>query len=486
MIFELYLLTGISALLFTLISKSHKIMHFFSVMLPIAYIVIGFFALSLSFPRYFWYDNYFFMDHLSVYEALISAVIFLFAALYSKGYNEWSIKSGEMSSNNLKLFYITFNLLLLIVTYAFFSNNLALFWILAELSTALSAILIVMLNTSKNIGAALKYLFITSTCMLFAFIGLILIFTLTEHTIGAGTLNWNLLMVYANQLSPSILFAAFAFAFIGFAAKSGIVPFHAWLPTAYSKAPGPISAILSGSVTTIGIYGILRMYTIVAQTEAVSKVSLFLIVFGVVSMLVAALTMLHQSNLKKLIGYSSIEHMGFLLVSIGIGSSVAIFWALFYIFAHSLTKALLFLSAGILRHQYGGVRLEHVKNAIKLQPMACWSLIIGSVAIIGMPMFAIFLPKLSILLQATSLSLLLSFILLMIFLIVSAAFGVFMIKLLSKYDEESLNSAKRYHPSLGMFTSIITLCVIVIILGVFFPHQFTDLLNTIVSELGLR
>jgi hydrogenase-4 component F len=343
-----------------------------------------------------------------------------------------------------------------------------------------------MLNTSKNIGAALKYLFITSTCMLFAFIGLILIFTLTEHTIGAGTLNWNLLMVYANQLSPSILFAAFAFAFIGFAAKSGIVPFHAWLPTAYSKAPGPISAILSGSVTTIGIYGILRMYTIVAQTEAVSKVSLFLIVFGVVSMLVAALTMLHQSNLKKLIGYSSIEHMGFLLVSIGIGSSVAIFWALFYIFAHSLTKALLFLSAGILRHQYGGVRLEHVKNAIKLQPMACWSLIIGSVAIIGMPMFAIFLPKLSILLQATSLSLLLSFILLMIFLIVSAAFGVFMIKLLSKYDEESLNSAKRYHPSLGMFTSIITLCVIVIILGVFFPHQFTDLLNTIVSELGLR
>jgi hydrogenase-4 component F len=484
---ELYALIGFVILSLIIVSKSHRIMNLLTILLTTLYVVLGLDVLFNSvLPQYFWYDNYFFIDHLGIYEALISVIIFMFAALYAKGYIEGSIKLGEMSTNNLKMFYTAFNLLLIVVTFSFFSNNLALFWILAELSTALSAVLVVMLNASKNIGAALKYIFITSTCMLFAFIGLILLFTLTEHTLGTGTLNWNLLMSCASQLSPGILFASFIFAFVGFAAKSGIVPFHAWLPTVYSKAPGPVSAILSGSVTTIGVYGILRMYTIVAQTSASSNVSIFLIAFGIISMLVAALTMLRQKNLKKLIGYSSIEHMGFILVGIGIGTPIAIFWTVFHMLAHAFTKALLFLSAGILHHQYGGVRLEHIKNAFKLQPIASWSLVLGSMAIIGMPMFAVFLPKISILLQAAAMSPFLLFGLLLIFLIVSAAFGVFLVKLLSQRDEKNLKVTNRYHPSWGMIIPILLLSIIVVVLGVFFPQQLNDLLNAIVSELGLR
>lgn len=484
---ELYALIGFGILFLTLITKSHRIMNALTVVLASVYLILGINVLCNSaLPQYFWYDNYFFIDHLGLYEALISAVIFLLSALYAKGYIEASIKLGEMSTSNLKMFYVAFNLLLIVVTYCFFSNNLALFWILAELSTALSSVLVVMLNAPKNIGAALKYIFITSTCMLFAFIGLILLFTLTENTLGTGTLNWNLLMLYANQLSPSILFSSFIFGFVGFAAKSGIVPFHAWLPTVYSKAPGPVSAILSGSVTTIGIYGILRLYTIVAKTSASNNISMFLIVFGFISMLVAALTMLRQKNLKKLLGYSSIEHMGFILVGIGLGTPIALFWAIFHMLAHSFTKALLFLSAGILHHQFGGVRLEHIKNAFKLQPMASWSLVLGSMSIIGMPMFAIFLPKISILLQAAVTSPFLLFGLLIVFLIVSAAFGVFLVKLLSQKDHGNLEGINPYHPSFGMIIPIFLLSIMVVILGLFFPQQLNDLLNAIVSELGLR
>ena len=356
MVLAVYGLVALAVVLLTLLCKSHSKMNALSLILPASFLGLTLYTLVYgALPAYSLGGSYFLIDHLSLYEILISSVLFLLAALYSRGYMEGSIEIHEMDRGNLKLFYIAFNLLLVTITYAFFADNLALFWILAELTTAFSAILIVMLNAPKNIGATLKYVFITSTCMLFAFIGLILIYASTHIAIGAGTLNWSALMSIAGQLSPGILFAGFIFTFVGFAAKSGVVPFHAWLPSAHSKAPASVSAILSGSVTSVGIYGIIRMYAIVAQSSELPKVSLLLICFGLLSMVVAALTMLNQVNLKKLIGYSTVENMGFLLVGLGIGGPIAVFWTLFYILAHAFTKASLFFSAGIMHHQFESV-----------------------------------------------------------------------------------------------------------------------------------
>jgi hydrogenase-4 component F len=484
-ILALFAVLGAVTTIVTLFARTHKRQNAIALVLPASYLILTIYTLlTASLPAYGLGDNYFLIDHLSLYEILIASSIFLLAAVYSRQYIKDSIFIHEMDEGNINLFYVAFNLLLVAVVYAFLADNLALFWILAELTTAFSAVLIVMLNAPKNIGATLKYIFITSTCMLFAFIGLILIFTLTEDVTGAGTLNWSALMSIAGNLSPAIMFAAFIFTFVGFAAKSGIVPFHAWLPTAYSKAPGPISAILSGTVTTIGIYGILRMYTILAQTEAVGKIQIFLIVLGVLSMVIAALTMLRERNLKKLIGYSSIEHMGFILVGIGIGTPVAIFWVVFYLLAHGYTKASLFFSAGIINHQFGGSRLEKIKNVFQLQPFAGWSLILGTFAIIGMPLSAIFLAKFSLLTLSTAVSPILTIVLLTVFLFVSAAFGIFMIRMLSR-KEESVADVPKFKVEWSMKVPIIILLVIVVALGVFFPQQLTDLLNTIVSELGV-
>jgi hydrogenase-4 component F len=485
LIIALYAVVGLAVLLLTVASKSHRTMNILSIVLPAAYIALTFFTLTCAaVPAYSLGDNYFLIDHLSLYEILICVFLFLLAALYSHGYIEGSIQIHEMDRSNLKLFYVAFNLLLMAITFAFLADNLALFWILAELTTAFSAVLIVIMNAPKNIGATLKYVFISSTCMLFSFIGLILIFTLTENNLGAGTLNWSILMSIANTLSPGIMFAAFIFTFVGFAAKSGVVPFHAWLPSAHSKAPAPVSAILSGCVTSVGIYGIIRVYAVASQTSELPKISWFLIGFGLISMVVAALTMLNQVNLKKLIGYSTVENMGFLLVGLGLGTSVAIFWMLFYTLAHAFTKASLFLSAGILHHQYKSVRMEHLRNVFKFQPFTAWSLILGAIAIIGMPMSAIFLPKLSILLKSAELSPFLLLGLLIVFLFVAGAFGIFLIKLLSKTEEDA-PGVKRYIASLSMKIPIIILLAAVFALGVFFPQQLTNLLNSIVSELGV-
>ncbi len=483
-ILALYAVLGLIIVLLTILSKTHKTINLLSVILPIGFIILGLYSLAFAeVPNYSVMGGYFLIDHLGIYEVLISAVLFLAAAVYARSYIEGSIEIGEMDENNLKLFYVALNLLLVEITFTFFSNNLALFWILAELTTAFSGVLVVMLNAVKNIGATLKYIFITSTCMLFSFIGLILLFTLTENSLGAGTLNWSSLMNVASTLSPAIIFAAFIFTFVGFAAKSGVVPFHAWLPSAHSKAPAPVSAILSGSITSVGIYGIIRMYAIVAQTSSMFKVSVFLIAFGVVSMLIAALTMLTQVNLKKVIAYSTVENMGFLLVGLGLGTPLAIFWTLFYVLAHAFTKASLFLSSGIIHHQFGGVRLENIKNAFKLQPFASWSLILGGIAIIGMPLSAIFIAKFSILIQSTNLSPFLTVGLLIVFLFIAAAFGIFLIKLLTKKET---CETKQFHASLAMKVPIAALLLMVFILGVFFPQQLTDLLSTIVLELGIR
>jgi hydrogenase-4 component F len=483
-ILAIYGFLSLILVLLTITAKSPKIMNLFAVALSAGFLVLALSSLGLvEIPSYTGGGGYFFIDHLGVYEVIISAAVFLAATVYARGYIEGSIKMGEMDHSNLKLFYVALELLLVNITFTFFANNLALFWILAELTTAFSAILIVMLNAPKNIGAALKYIFITSTCMLFSFIGLILVFALTEHSTGIGTLNWTTLMTIASTLSPTIIFASFIFTFAGFAAKTGIVPFHAWLPTGYSKASGPVSAILSGSVSSVGIYGIIRMYSVASQTANVSKISLLLIAFGLLSMVVAALTMISQVNLKKVIAYSSVESMGFLLVAIGIGTPLAIFWMLFYILAHAFTKASLFFSAGIIRHQFNGVRMELIKNAIKLQPFASWSLTLGGVAIIGMPLSAIFIPKLGILIQSTELSPFLTIGLLFIFLFVSAALGIFFMKILTRKEP---GETKQYHAPLSMKVPIIALLVTVFVLGIYFPQQLSDLLSSIVIELGVR
>jgi hydrogenase-4 component F len=225
------------------------------------------------------------------------------------------------------------------------------------------------------------------------------------------------------------------------------------------------------------------MYSVVAQTSAVAKIGWFLIAFGVLSMAVAALTMLRESNLKKLVGYSSVEHMGFILVGIGIGTPLAVFWVVFHLLAHALTKASLFFSAGIISHQYGSTRLEKVKNVFQLQPFAGWTLILGAVSIIGMPLSAIFLSELGVLTQSATISPALTLGLLLIFLFTAAAFGVFMIKLLTR-KEDSVADVKPFHVGWGMKAPIVALLVAVFLLGIFFPAQLTDLVNTVISELG--
>ena len=288
-------------------------------------------------------------------------------------------------------------MLLLVLVLAFFSDNLALFWILAELTTILSAMLVAILSARENIDAAIKYIFIASASMLFSFVGLIFLFETSRSVLGTGTLNWTILMQHAGTFPAGMMVAAFALVFIGYAAKSGIFPFHTWLPDAHAKAPSAVSAILSAVLLNVGIYGIIRVYAIVHQTPAAATLSPMLALFGFLTVGIAALSMLPQKNLKKLIAFSSIENMGILLIGIALSTPVAIFWVLFHIMAHSLTKASLFFSSGILHRQYRSRlstdTVDDIRDVFRFQPLAAWGIIIGGLAIIGTPFFPLFFSE---------------------------------------------------------------------------------------------
>jgi hydrogenase-4 component F len=435
-------------------------------------------------------SEYFYIDHLALYEMLITIVIFTLSAVYAGGYVESLISAGELEKGSLRLFYAAWSLLFLIVILAFCSDNLALFWIFAEMTTIISAMLIAVLSAKENIDAAIKYIFIASTAMLFSFVGFIFLFQVSRETIGEGTLKWTVLMQNAAAFPTGMMIASFALVFIGFAAKSGIFPFHTWLPEAHAKAPSAVSALLSGVLLNVGIYAIIRMVALVhKQTAAMAVVSSVLMVFGILTIAIAAFSMLPQKNLKKLIAFSSIENMGIFLVGLAIATPIALFWVIFHIMAHAFTKASLFLSAGILHRQYhskfSGDAPDEIRDVFRFQPLAAWGTIIGGLAIIGIPLFPIFFSKLFILLQLGSVSLWLLLVVLVLLFIAASAIGYFVITSFTQVSSpDAPPDVEPFLTPLGMKIPVIVLIMLVILIGVFFPSWEIAFINQIVTELS--
>jgi len=491
MILVAYALCAVSALILIAFSRTHQQLNTLAIGQGILYVAITayvLFCVHIPVETFMVGSGYFFIDHLGLFEVLVATVIFSLSAIYARGYIENLLVSGDLETGSLKLFYAAWCLLELVIVLAFFSDNLALFWIFAEMTTIISAMLVAILSAKENIDAALKYIFVASVAMLFAFVGLIFLFEITRSTLGTGTLNWTVLMQHASVFPTGMMIAAFAFIFIGFAAKSGIFPFHTWLPEAHAKAPSAVSAILSGVLLNVGIYGIIRVFAIVHQTTAVVAATPMLLLFGVLSIAIAAISMLPEKNLKKLIAFSSIENMGILLVGLAVATPLAIFWVIFHVMAHAFTKASLFLSAGILHRQYrsplSADAPDDIHDIFRFQPLAAWGIILGGLAIIGMPPFMVFFSKFFILLSLGSVSLWTLALVLALIFIATAALGYFVIRMFGRVTppEESVDLVPYLTP-LSMKAPIVILLSIILILGVMFPAGGCTFISQIVTEL---
>jgi hydrogenase-4 component F len=277
-------------------------------------------------------------------------------------------------------------------------DNLGLLWVAIEATTVVSALLVGINRSPDAIEAAWKYLILGTIGVGFALLATLFTYASSVQWLGEnlGTLNWTQLMSIAPHLNPSLVRLSFVFALAGYGTKIGLVPFHTWLPDAHSQAPSPVSALLSGVSLVSALYALIRFHLVAVAGIGPGFSSTLLVAFGLLSMAVALPFMIRQEDVKRLLAYSSIEHMGLLAIGVGFGGPLALLGVALHMGLHAVTKATLFLSAGELVQQYGSRRLSAIRGSFSAAPVAGAALGGGIVILGGLPPSGIFVTEFAI------------------------------------------------------------------------------------------
>ncbi len=302
-------------------------------------------------------------------------------------------KSGE--SGHERLFYFCVNAFLLAMTFIFLCDNLGFLWISLEATTLSSAPLVYFERTKNALEATWKYVIICSVGIAFALLGTVFIYAAGQHGLDRqGSLSISALVSNAHDLDFSLLRLGFIFSVLGYGTKAGIFPLHSWLPDAYSEAPAPASAMLSGAFVNCALYGIFRVSQIMIAAGHATLTSQMLVILGTVTVAAGSFFLIHQHSFKRMWAYSSIENVGLMLIAIGLGSG-----SLFLLQAinHSVAKVALFLLSGNIVQAFGSKKLSELKGIFKACPIWAFLLVLSSMAITGMPPFGAFISEMSIL-----------------------------------------------------------------------------------------
>ncbi len=277
-------------------------------------------------------------------------------------------------------------------------DNLGLLWVAIEATTIVSALLVGINRSPEAIEAAWKYLILGTIGVGFALLATLLAYASSVRVLGESSdaLNWTRLISIAPQLNPNLLRLSFVFALAGYGTKIGLAPFHTWLPDAHSQAPSPISALLSGVSLIAAFYALVRFHLVTAAGLGSGFSSTLLVAFGLLSIAVALPFLIRQEDIKRLLAYSSVEHMGVLALGLGFGGPLALLGVIAHIGFHAFTKATLFISAGELVQQYGSRRLSAIRGTLTAAPVAGGALGSGIVLIGGLPPSGIFVTEFAI------------------------------------------------------------------------------------------
>ena len=347
------------------------------------------------------------LDAVGLLFLSIASALFLAAALYAPGYLHRAVQSRRAEPAGLGLLpevapeaVFTGCLLLFLasMTLVTVSHHFGLLWVAVEATTLASAPLIYYHRQPRSLEATWKYLLICSVGIALALLGnFLLVVAATPPGAPAGpALTLGELLAAAPQFQTPWLKAAFLFLLVGYGTKMGLAPLHTWLPDAHSEAPSVVSALLSGALLNCAFLAILRAHQVCAAAGQAAFSQSLLVLFGLLSMGVAAVFIIGQPDYKRLLAYSSVEHMGLLALGVGLGGA-AVFGALLHAVNHSLTKALLFFAAGNLLACYRSKRVADVHGALRALPVTGALWVLGLFAIVGSPPFGPFLSELTML-----------------------------------------------------------------------------------------
>jgi len=413
----------------------------------------------------------FFIDPFNVFLVTLTAFVGLTTALFSRPYMRIERQHGRVKAPQLRLYHSMYQLFITAMLVALTTNNMGLMWVAMEAATLSTVLLVTLYRTPASLEAGWKYFILCGVGIAQALFGTILLYFAAEKVLGAegmSALLWTHLNAVKGQLEPVVLSLAFVFLLVGYGTKVGLAPLHNWLPDAHAEGPTPISAVLSGLLLNVAIYAVVRCKVLVEGSLHSPLPSRMLMGFGLLSVVLAAFFLWRQRDIKRLFAYSSIEHMGIITFAFGMGGAVANFAALLHMTVHSLTKSAIFFAVGHAAQKAGTQVMDDIRGLITLSPTVGWGLMIGALAILGMPPFGVFASEFLILTTAMQQQPWATPILL-------AALGVAFAAIFGRVQPMVFGetSAKRLpHPPalLPVFTHL----AMVLVLGLFIPPYLAD------------
>jgi hydrogenase-4 component F len=345
----------------------------------------------------------FFIDPFNVFLVSLTAFVGFTTALFSRPYMRVELEHGRLTPGRLRLYHSMYQLFMATMLVALTTNNLGLLWVAMEAATLSTVLLVTLYRTPASLEAGWKYFILCGVGIAQALFGTILLYVAAESVLrgeGVDALLWTHLDAVKGQLEPTVIGLAFVFLLVGYGTKVGLAPLHNWLPDAHAEGPTPISAVLSGLLLNVAIYAVVRCKVLVEGSLHSDLPSRMLMGFGLVSVVFASFLLWRQRDIKRLFAYSSIEHMGIVTFAFGMGGQVANFAALLHMTVHSLTKSAIFFSVGHASQKAGSQLIENIRGLIRTSPTIGWGLMLGSLAILGMPPFGVFASEFLILTTA--------------------------------------------------------------------------------------
>jgi hydrogenase-4 component F len=454
-------------------------------LLPVA--AISHFALTLvvlARPALAFTSEWLILDPPAKLVLLVVSALFLASSFYAVGY------LGHRQERSNRVFVACLAGFLGIMSLVAWSHHLGLMWVAIEGTTLVTAPLIYFNNNKRSIEATWKYLLVGSVGIALALLGtFFLAYSSLQSGLGA-TLSFEELLRTAPALSKPWLRASFILLLVGYGTKMGLAPMHTWKPDAYGEAPGVVGAIFAGGVTSCAFLAFLRVWQVCNASGEAAFVSRLLLFMGLFSMAVAGLFMIGQRDFKRMLAYSSVEHMGILVLGLGLGGP-ALFGTMLHIATNGMTKGVLFLSAGNIHRAYSSKSTDEVRGAMRRLPLSSALFLAGFLAITGSPPFGPFVSEFSILNGAFEAGRyvaagLFLFCLLLVFI----GMGRTVLKVVQGRAPAEAVAATAgvpqpapYHDHLLTTLPILALFAIVLLLGLYIPQPLGDLVREAVRFL---
>ncbi|MGB6722559.1 MAG: hydrogenase 4 subunit F [Terracidiphilus sp.] len=345
----------------------------------------------------------FFVDSFNVFLVALTAFVGFTTAIFSRPYMRIEEHHGRLNPRRLRLYHSMYQLFMAAMLLALLTNNMGLLWVAMEAATLSTVLLVSLYRTKASLEAAWKYFILCGVGIAQALFGTILLYFAAERTLGnqgMTALLWTHLNAVKGELEPRVMGLAFVFLLVGYGTKVGLAPLHNWLPDAHAEGPTPVSAVLSGLLLNVALYAVIRCKALAVGSIGPLMPGRMLMAFGLLSAVLAAFFLWRQRDIKRLFGYSSIEHMGIITFAFGLGGPIANFAALLHMTVHSLTKSSIFFTAGHASQTAGTQEMDGIRGLVGISPTIGWGLMLGSLAILGMPPFGVFASEFLILTTA--------------------------------------------------------------------------------------